>query len=416
MPVLEKITTGWQDFRSKMQLFADPSITTMPSSLAIPCPHFAAQHCTSCRWLDRTYVQQLAAKQLALKSLLADFVVHEWCEPVPSPLQGFRNKAKMVVLGAAHAPILGIMGAEGKPLSLTDCPLYPVPMQALLQRLEGWIQQAGLPPYRLDKQKGELKYILLTHSRLHDQYLLRFVLRSEQAIPRIQANLPLLLADFPNITVISANIQPVHMAILEGKQEIFLSAAKHLPEQFNDVPLSIRPKSFFQTNPIVAAKLYQTAREWTQALQPTVIWDLFCGVGGFGLHCASTDTQLTGIEIEAEAIACARNSAQALHLKHVNFLALDSNQFQPNAEHKPELVIVNPPRRGLGMELVTQLATLNPAAILYSSCNALTLAQDLPQLKNYQIKRVQLFDMFAHTEHFETLVLLTHYSSPPHKE
>lgn len=380
----------------------------MPQTLALPCPHFQAQRCTSCRWLERPYAQQLEAKQAALQALLADFTVVEWCEPVASPLQGFRNKAKMVALGAAHQPILGILGNDGKPLSLTDCPLYPAPMQALLKRLERWIQQAGLPPYRLDKQKGELKYTLLTHSSAQDQYLLRFVLRSDQALPRIQANLSLLLADFPNITVISANIQPIHMAILEGEQEIFLSGATRLPEQFNDVPLYIRPKSFFQTNPSVAAQLYQTAREWTQTPQAKVIWDLFCGVGGFGLHCSNPDTQLTGIEIEPEAIRCARDSAQALGLNHVDFQALDSKQFQKNLANKPDLVIVNPPRRGIGAELATQLAHLNPAAILYSSCNAVSLAQDLKQLTNYQIQRVQLFDMFAHTGHFETLVLLTH--------
>ncbi|TXH68526.1 MAG: 23S rRNA (uracil(747)-C(5))-methyltransferase RlmC [Thiothrix sp.] len=383
----------------------------MQPSFAISCRHFEAQRCLSCRCLMHPYEQQLAAKQTELQRLLADFLVHEWGEPVPSPLQGFRNKAKMVALGAAHAPILGIIGHDGKALSLTDCPLYPAPMQALLKRLEVWIQQAGLPPYRLDKQKGELKYILLTHSRAYDQYLLRFVLRSEQALTRIQANLPLLLNDFPNITVISANIQPVHMAILEGEQEIFLTDTQRLPEQFNDVPLYIRPKSFFQTNPTVAAQLYQTAREWTHSLKPKVIWDLFCGVGGFGLHCAHADTQLTGIEIEAEAIACARASAQAMGLEHVQFQALDTQKFQAHLTDKPDLVIVNPPRRGMGIELAELLVNLSPAAILYSSCNAISLAQDLIHLKNYRIQRVQLFDMFAHTTHFETLVLLTHCRS-----
>ena len=379
----------------------------MLQSPSLSCQHFQAQHCTSCRYLDRSYEQQLAAKQTELHRLLADFEVAEWCQPVASPLQGFRNKAKMVAQGAAHEPILGIMGHHGQALSLTDCPLYPPPMQALLKRLEHWVQQAGLPPYRLDKQKGELKYILLTHSSALDQYLLRFVLRSEQAIPRIQNNLPLLLADFPNIRVISANIQPIHMAILEGEQEIFLTTSRRLPEQLNHVPLYIRPKSFFQTNPLVAAKLYQTAQTWTQTLQPKVIWDLFCGVGGFGLHCARVDTRLLGIEIEAEAIACACDSAQALGLKNAQFQALDSKQFQPQAEDKPDLVIVNPPRRGIGVELATQLAALNPKAILYSSCHALTLAQDLQQLPAYHLQRVQLFDMFPHTAHFETLVLLT---------
>ncbi|WP_298612818.1 23S rRNA (uracil(747)-C(5))-methyltransferase RlmC [uncultured Thiothrix sp.] len=378
----------------------------MSSPQTLNCPHFQAKRCLSCTWIEQPYAQQLAAKQAVLKGLLANFEVEEWCEPVPSPLQGFRNKAKMVVLGAAHQPILGILSPDGTAQSLIDCPLYPPAMQALLKRLERWIQQAGLPPYRLDKQKGELKYILLTQSMAYDHYMLRFVLRSEQVIPRIQANLALLLADFPNITVISANIQPIHMAILEGEQEIFLSATKCLPEQFNHVPLYIRPKSFFQTNPTVAAALYQTAREWTQALQPKVIWDLFCGVGGFGLHCVSTESQLTGIEIAAEAIACARDSAQAMGLKKINFQALDSAKFNHPSAEKPDLVIVNPPRRGIGKAVCEYLADLNPKAILYSSCNAESLTQDLKYLEGYQIQKVQIFDMFAHTGHFESLVLL----------
>jgi len=379
----------------------------MSTTQIIHCPHFAAQRCLSCRWIEQPYAEQLAAKQAELKRLLADFAVDEWCEPVPSPLQGFRNKAKMVVLGAAHAPILGIISPSGQAVSLTDCLLYPTSMQALLKRLESWVQQAGIPPYRIDKAKGELKYILLTHSTSTDEYLLRFVLRSEQALPRIQAKLPLLLADYPNIRVISANIQPKHMAVLEGEQEIFLSTETRLLEKFNQVPLYIRPKSFFQTNPKLAAELYSTARNWTQALQAHSIWDLFCGVGGFGLHCAQTDTYLTGIEIEAEAIACARDSAQALGLKHIDFRALDSNQINQQTSNSPDLVIVNPPRRGLGSGLCAELSRINPSAILYSSCNALTFSQDLQALKNYKIRRIQLFDLFVHTSHFETLALLT---------
>ena len=370
----------------------------------VQCPHFQAKRCSSCRWIEQPYAEQLAAKQAELKRLLADFNIKEWLEPVSSPQQGMRNKAKMVVLGAAHAPVLGIIGADGQAVSLTDCLLYPAPMQALLKRLERWVQQAGLPPYRIDKAKGELKYILLTHSSSTDQYMLRFVLRSERAIPRIQAKLPLLLADYPNITVISVNIQPVHMAILEGEKELFLSTQTRLVETLNQIPLYIRPKSFFQTNPLIAARLYQTAQDWIKPLIPERIWDLFCGVGGFGLHCATADTELTGIEIEPEAIQCAKDSAQTIGLKNVNFYALDTNHYDPAT--KPDLIITNPPRRGLGKALCEQISSIKPAFILYSSCNAVSLTQDLCQLPDYQLERIQLFDMFVHTAHFETLVLL----------
>lgn len=352
--------------------------------------------------------QQLTDKMAQLQTLLAGIDVAEYLPPVSGPQQQFRNKAKMVALGAAHQPVLGIVGPDGQPVSLCDCPLYPDDMQQLLHRLEKFIQQAGLPPYRIDKAKGELKFILLTRAAHSGQYLLRFVLRSHQAIARIERELPALLADFPAIEVVSVNIQPVHMARLEGEEEIFLTEQTRLAEVFNDVPLFIRPKSFFQTNPEVASKLYATARQWVAETGARRVWDLFCGVGGFGLHCASDSVAVTGIEIEAEAIACAQLSADAMGLSQFHFAALDSTGFAKGqqAEDVPDVIIVNPPRRGIGAELCQSLSEFAPQTLIYSSCNPTSLARDLRQIQGYRISRVQLFDMFPHTAHAEVLVLL----------
>ncbi|MDF0533935.1 23S rRNA (uracil(747)-C(5))-methyltransferase RlmC [Shewanella sp. A32] len=372
------------------------------------CHHFAAGSCQSCRHIQQPLTEQLAAKQSLLQQLLAPFAAQEWLPPVSGPQTGFRNKAKMVVLGAAHQPILGIPGPDGEPVSLCDCPLYPADMQQLLQQLQQFVQQAGIPPYRIDKARGELKFILLTRAQVSGEFMLRFVLRSSEAIPRIERQLPGLLQAFPSIKVVTVNLQPVHMARLEGEEEIWLAGEPRLREVFNEVPLYIRPKSFFQTNPVVAAQLYQSAREWLRPIAPSSVWDLFCGVGGFGLHCANGDTQLTGIEIEAEAIACARLSAQQLGLENVNFQALDSTDFAAgkNATEVPDVIIVNPPRRGIGNALCQQLSDFAPAYILYSSCNPQSLAQDLAAIDGYCLQRVQLFDMFPHTDHFEVLALL----------
>ena len=372
------------------------------------CAYFDANQCLSCRHIKTPLSDQLAAKTATLEALLEDLSVEQWLPPVVGPESGFRNKAKMVVLGAAHQPILGLVSPNGEAVSLCDCSLYPQDMQQLLHRLEAFVRQAGVPPYRVDKAKGELKFILLTRSQVRGEYMLRFVMRSEQAIPRIERELPKLLAEHPEIKVVSVNLQPVHMAILEGEEEIFLTEATRLEEELNGVPLYIRPKSFFQTHPSVAAKLYQSAREWTRELAPKSIWDLFCGVGGFGLHCASKEVALTGIEIEAEAIACAKMSAETLGLDKVRFTALDSSSFASDSrgEEKPDLIIVNPPRRGIGEALCHSLSEFAPKAILYSSCNPKTLAKDLHAISGYRVTKVQLFDMFPHTDHFEVLVML----------
>lgn len=375
------------------------------------CGYFNLGQCQSCRHIEVPMAQQVAAKTQELQQLLAPFVskpLDIFQAPISGDASGFRNKAKMVALGAAHAPVLGIVSPSGEAVSLCDCLLYPADMQALLHRLERFVQQAGIPPYRVDKAKGELKFILLTRSQVRGEYMLRFVLRSLDAIPRIERELAGLLLEFPQLKVVSVNIQPIHMAILEGDEEIFLTENTRLEERFNDVPLFIRPKSFFQTNPQVAAQLYQTAREWVAEFSPTSLWDLFCGVGGFGLHCASKDIKLTGIEIEAEAIACAQMSAEMMGLDKVQFMALDSTDFAKgkSAADKPDLIIVNPPRRGIGEALCQSLSEFAPKAILYSSCNPKTLAKDLEHIQGYRLTKVQLFDLFPHTDHFEVLAML----------
>ncbi|MGE4798973.1 23S rRNA (uracil(747)-C(5))-methyltransferase RlmC [Yersinia hibernica] len=370
------------------------------------CAQYAAGSCRSCQWLDKPYPQQLADKQHHLKTLLSGHPVTQWLEPVFGPESAFRNKAKMVVSGSVERPLLGMLHRDGTAVDLCDCPLYPASFAPVFAVLKTFIARAGLTPYNVARKRGELKFLLLTQSTYSGELMLRFVLRSPTKLAQLRAALPWLQQQLPQLAVISANIQPVHMAILEGEQEVALTEQQALPEIFNQVPLFIRPQSFFQTNPQVAASLYATARQWVRERKIKSMWDLFCGVGGFGLHCADVDTELTGIEISAEAIACARQSADQLGLKKVNFAALDSTHFATAETQVPQLVLVNPPRRGMGTELCEYLSQMAPEFILYSSCHAETMAKDISQLVGYRIERVQLFDMFAHTAHYEVLALL----------
>ncbi|TDN64735.1 23S rRNA (uracil(747)-C(5))-methyltransferase RlmC [Scandinavium goeteborgense] len=370
------------------------------------CALYDAGRCRSCQWLEQPVSQQLAAKMADLQQLLSSSTVEEWCAPVSGPETGFRNKAKMVVSGSVEKPLLGMLHRDGTPEDLCDCPLYPASFAPVFTALKPFIARAGLTPYNVARKRGELKYLLLTESQLDGGMMLRFVLRSDAKLEQLRAALPSLQSQLPQLKVISVNIQPVHMAIMEGEQEIFLTDQQALAERFNDVPLWIRPQSFFQTNPTVASELYATARDWVRALPVQHMWDLFCGVGGFGLHCATPEMQLTGIEISAEAIACAKESAAELGLQNLHFQALDSTQFATDQGSVPELVLVNPPRRGIGNTLCDYLSDMAPPFIIYSSCNAQSMAKDFSHLPDYRVARVQLFDMFPHTAHYEVLTLL----------
>ncbi|EHG7582103.1 MULTISPECIES: 23S rRNA (uracil(747)-C(5))-methyltransferase RlmC [Citrobacter] len=370
------------------------------------CALYDAGRCRSCPWITQPVDVQLSAKTADLNNLLAGFPVGEWRAPVSGPEQGFRNKAKMVVSGSVEKPLLGMLHRDGTPEDLCDCPLYPPSFAAVFAALKPFIARAGLTPYNVARKRGELKYILLTESQYDGGMMLRFVLRSETKLAQLRAALPSLQAQLPQLKVISVNLQPVHMAIMEGETEIFLTEPSSLAERLNDVPLWIRPQSFFQTNPTVASQLYATARDWVRQLPVNHMWDLFCGVGGFGLHCATPEMRLTGIEISPEAIACAKQSAKELGLTNLHFQALDSTQFATAQESAPQLVLVNPPRRGIGKALCDYLSEMAPPFIIYSSCNARTMAKDIADLPGYRPERVQLFDMFPHTAHYEVLTLL----------
>lgn len=373
----------------------------------MPCEFFHQKRCTSCTYIEMPYLAQIEMKDAHLRQLFPQVSTSAWLAPEQSQPTQCRNKAKMVALGAAHQPILGIESVQdGSPVSLTTCPLYQDVMRELLSYLQNWIRIAGIPPYNKVKKKGELKFILLTQSQKRGEFMLRFVLRSENALPRIRDNLPRLQQDFPAIRVVTANIQPIHMARLEGEQEIFLTDAHYLLEVFNGVPMVVRPKSFFQTNPHVAARLYATARDWVAELKPRQMWDLFCGVGGFALHCAPHAEQVIGIEIEEEAINSAKLSAQQLGIDNLSFSALDSAAYSQAQTQAADLILVNPPRRGLGQALTAQLEQLAPHYLIYSSCNPVTMQQDLAHLPSYRVERAQWFDMFPHTDHAEVMMLL----------
>lgn len=385
----------------------------------ITCEHFNQQRCTSCQWLLTEYNVQLADKMAELKRLISPYLLQNQTEvlsPVASEQTHFRNKAKMVVSGSVERPVLGLLKDQQDAQSgvdLTDCPLYPTEFATLFPVLKDFIGRAGLVPYNIAKKKGELKYILLTQSQYNQAVSLRFVLRSTQKQPLIERELPKLLEKLPPKSIVSLNIQPQHAAILEGETEIFLTPERVIEENFNGIPLFIRPQGFFQTNPKVASELYKTAQMWVKTLPIQQCWDLFCGVGGFGLHCAKVlqetnpEVSLTGIEISASAIASATQSAEKLGLKNITFASLDSAQFALNEKGRvPDLVIVNPPRRGIGKALAEYLNQLGSPYVIYSSCNAKTMAEDFVSFDNYALAKVQLFDMFPHTAHYEVLTLL----------
>lgn len=363
--------------------------------------------CRSCTRIGAPYGDQLAAKTAHARDLLAAWPDAEWLPPMTSQPAGFRNKAKMVVGGTVDAPTLGILDAAQHGVDLSLCGILTGGLRVAFDPIKAFISSARIVPYDVPTRSGELKHVLLTQSA-DGALMLRFVLRSTEALGRMRKHLPTLMTALPQLEVVTANLLPEHKAVLEGDEEIALAGGDTLPMRLGEVILHLRPASFFQTNTEIAVGLYHQAREWIDEIAAHSIWDLYCGVGGFALHAAAPGRLVHGVEISAPAVASAQLSAAEAGLAGVTFAVGDATALpigQP-----PDAIIVNPPRRGLGDTLCATLEATGAQTIIYSSCNATTLARDIAALPSYTPQRVRLFDMFPQSDHYEVMVLLTRLS------
>ena len=376
------------------------------------CDYFDAGLCRSCTLMGVAYAQQLAEKDASVRALLAPFgdSAH-WSPPVASSERGFRSKAKMVVGGTMQAPTLGILDGQGRGVDLRTCGVIAPGILNAFPDLIAAITHAGLEPYEVPARRGELKHLIVTEAA-DGALMVRFVVRSEHGLARVRRHVPALLDALPRIAVVSVNLLPEHKAVLEGEIENVLTKQRSLAMRVGDVTLHALPRSFVQTNTAVAGELYRQATAWVDEIAPASVGDLYCGVGGFALHVAGVARTVTGVEVSTEAVASAELARDALYpttadRSRVRFVVGDATAWAAAQDALPELVIVNPPRRGLSLELTELFEHRGPQSIVYSSCNPQSLARDLAAMPSDRVARARVVDMCPQSQHVEVLTLLT---------
>lgn len=389
-----------------------PVILSPLEDLAPPrCDYFEAGVCRSCTFIETPIAEQLAVKAERCAALLPTVPESAWLPPVSGGVRRFRNRAKLAVGGSAGAVTLGILDRGGDGVDLTECLIHEDGIRDVIPVIAEFVNGLGIEPYSVPRRSGELKYVHLTISPA-GELMVRFVVRSEAGLDLLRAHVRKLRGLVPEARVISVNLLPEHKAVLEGEREELLYGSS-LPMTFasgdENITLHLRPQSFFQTNTSVALSLYEQAATWVQRVDPSSLWDLYCGVGGFALFSAGGASQrdVLGIEISEQAIRSARRSAREAGV-HARFLAGDATALALAAgeSETPDLVVVNPPRRGIGEELAGWIERSPIHHVIYSSCNPETLARDLERMPSLAVREARLFDMFPHTGHLEVAVLL----------
>lgn len=394
------------------------------------CHYFDAHRCRSCTLIETPHAQQISDKESWCREILADHAPDLWLPAASGPDHEFRNRAKLAVGGTAGAVTLGILDQELHGVDLRECGIQAPAIRAVIPALSDFLDATGLDPYDVSARRGELKFVHVTAAP-SGELMVRFVVRSQFGLEVITARRDALLATIPQASVVSVNLLPEHKAALEGSREVML-VGETLRMDLERVDLHLRPQSFFQTNTEVATALYDQVAHWVDEVEPHTLWDLYCGVGGFALWCAAPGAvaprRVTGIEISEQAIESAKLSAAELGIS-AEFIAGDATDYA--ATHlggaapdtaptegskdgegrlgeveRPDLIIVNPPRRGIGAKLSEVLENSGVEHVVYSSCNPLTLAKDLDRMPSYAVEQARVFDMFPHTKHLEVAVLL----------
>lgn len=219
--------------------------------------------------------------------------------------------------------------------------------------------------------------------------------------------------EFPNIKSIVINHNPKNTNVILGSKNRHLYGNALITDNIGYFTFNISPHSFFQVNPIQTELLYNTALEFADLKGTETVIDAYCGTGTISLFLAQKAAKVIGIEIVAPAIENARANAMQNKLNNCEFIVGDATKVMPQLLKtglKPEVIVMDPARAGCTPEVITAVKNMRPAKIVYVSCNPSTLARDIELLTKegtYQLVKIQPVDMFPHTAHVETVVLLS---------
>jgi 23S rRNA (uracil747-C5)-methyltransferase len=383
----------------------------MKPTLPTGCVYFNRKECFSCSLLaipeEARNRAKLATFEKNIESVLGSGLS---LSALWQPKQSFqsRTKAKVSVTGTIKKPIIGLLNRNQQGTELLDCPLHIPQLNEVLSDLKRLITVCEIAPYHIDRRAGELKGFILKVDALGAQMIVRFVLRSTADLAKVKRAARELQKNFSFIKVVSANIQPLPAAIVEGDEEIALTKNEVIWEEFGKVKLAFQPQTFSQVTPETAVALYEKVLELLKINSVRSLLDLFCGVGGFSMVSAPVLDWGHGVELSKKSIACAKMSCKENGINNLNYEACNVEEFLKSYTGPiPDAVLLNPPRRGLSETIIEHVRRISPKFILYSSCNPDSMLRDLQLLQSkYSVKAIFPFDMFPLTEHLEVLTLL----------
>ena len=368
--------------------------------------------CGGCPLLHLPYETQLAQKQALVQRLLGQFGPVRPILGMQDPWQ-YRNKVIATVCPGPAGRLQSGFYAAGthKITPVSRCLLHHPRLDEAVQAARAAAESCRWQPYNEDAGTGLVRHILARHSRAADQVLVCLV-TAAPALPGSKAFVAKLRQLCPQVSTVVQNINPRRSSAVLGSAEKVLYGPGYIQDRLCGVTFRISAGSFYQINPAQTERLYQTAIDLAGLDGSQTVVDAYCGVGTIGLICAARASRVLGIERNPDAVRCAVQNARRSGIANARFLCADASQALPRlaaAGETPDLVILDPPRAGSTPEFLNALCRLAPRRAVYISCNPETQRRDLLFLtaRGWRAEVIQPVDLFPHTEHVETVVLLS---------
>ena len=380
------------------------------------CPLY--KKCGGCQLQNLSYAEQLGFKQRKTERLLGEFGRVEPIIGMDEPYH-YRNKVQAAFATARNGKIISGVYQSGTHsiVCVDSCLTEDRKADEIIVSVRNMLRSFKIQPYDERSGSGTLRHVLVKRGFKTNQIMVVLV-TAGPIFPAKNNFVKALRKEHPDITTIVHNINPYQTSLVLGERENVLYGTGKIEDELCGLTFRISPRSFYQINPVQTEVLYNTAMGYADMSGHEKVIDAYCGIGTIGLVASKRAGEVIGVELNRDAVHDAIANAKRNGIKNVRFFCDDAGEFMLGMAQdgeKADIVFMDPPRAGSDECFLSSLVTLAPKKIVYISCNPETQQRDLRLLtkRGYKVEKIQPVDMFPHTNHVETVVLLSQLKQKP---
>jgi len=390
-------------------------ITASPERVTPPCNVF--YKCGGCQLQHMSYEMQLEMKQNQVINVMRKIAHLD--EVLVHPVLGmddpwrYRNKIQIPVGDKDGELITGFYQQRSHRIidDMDTCVIQNELGDRMVEAVRRIATDLGIEDYDEKAHRGVLRHIIVRTAFETDDTMIILVTRT-QKLPHQDELIKQLTETYPAIKSIIHNVNSERTNVIMGKTSRTLYGDDHIIDSIGDLKFKISPRSFYQVNPTQTKALYEIALKYANIGADDVVIDAYCGIGTISLFLAQQAKQVYGVEIVPEAIRDAKENAKLNEIDNVEFVVGEAEKIMPwwtIQGLRPDVIVVDPPRKGCGEALLQAMIAMEPKRIVYVSCNPSTLARDIRILEDggFNTQEVQPVDMFSQTSHVECVALMS---------